>query len=372
MQSLAAAGEPSVEPAEGPGVGAARVRAQRGARQVARPLGQRGDPTAGGAGRDQGAAVTAAVQQAAEHGDHVTRQDLDTLRADVRSEFATVRGEIAQAVATLTWRLAFVQAATIAAVGVLVRLLMPWRGPAVLRCQRGETTTPSVEPRPARGRRRRRSPNMQNDGVCGNLAQALAQSWRAFDRATGLPSRVTRAAPILFFGNLVAYRASPRRVLTVGLNPSLHEFPEGKPFRRFPLIEGDGGREPRRYLAAMSGYFRTYPYRAWFSTFEPLLNGAGASYYAGEASTALHTDICSPIATSPTWSRLNGADHAALEADGGPLWHMLLEALRPQLVVLSVAKVHLKRIEFAPLTEWEAIHAFERTGRRARRWSLAE
>ena len=208
---------------------------------------------------------------------------------------------------------------------------------------------------------------MQNDGVCGNLAQAVAQSWRAFDRATGLPSRVTPAAPILFFGNLVAYRASPRRVLTVGLNPSLHEFPEGTPFRRFPLIEGDGGREPSRYLAAMSGYFRTDPYRAWFSTFEPLLNGAGASYYAGEASTALHTDICSPIATSPTWSRLNGADHAALEADGGPLWHMLLKALRPQLVVLSVAKVHLKRIEFAPLTEWEAIHAFELTGRRARR-----
>ena len=75
--------------------------------------------------RDQAAAVTAAVQQAAEHGDHVTRQDLDTLRADVRSEFAAVRGEIAQAVATLTWRLALVQAATIAAVGVLVRLLMP-------------------------------------------------------------------------------------------------------------------------------------------------------------------------------------------------------------------------------------------------------
>ena len=75
--------------------------------------------------RDQTAAVTAAVQQAAEHGDHVTRQDLDTLRADVRSEFAAVRGEIAQAVATLTWRLALVQAATIAAVGVLVRLLMP-------------------------------------------------------------------------------------------------------------------------------------------------------------------------------------------------------------------------------------------------------
>ena len=83
----------------------------------------------------------------------------------------------------------------------------------------------------------------------------------------------------------------------------------------------------------------------------------------GEDSTALHTDICSPVATNPTWSHLNGADHAALEADGGPLWHILLEALRPQIVVLSVAKVHLERIEFAPLTEWETIHVFERTGR---------
>ena len=68
--------------------------------------------------QDQAVAVTSAVQQAAEHGDHVTRQDLDSLRADVRSE-------IAQAVSTLTWRLALVQAATIAAVGALVRLLMP-------------------------------------------------------------------------------------------------------------------------------------------------------------------------------------------------------------------------------------------------------
>lgn len=81
--------------------------------------------TEAGMDREQAAAVTAAVQQAADHGDLVTRQDLDTLRADVRTEFAAVRGEIAQAVATLTWRLALVQAATIAAVGVLVRLLMP-------------------------------------------------------------------------------------------------------------------------------------------------------------------------------------------------------------------------------------------------------
>ena len=48
------------------------------------------------------------------------------------------------------------------------------------------------------------------------------------------------------------------------------------------------------------------------------------SYYLGEASTALHTDICSPVATDPTWSRLSESDRTTLEADGGPLWHALL------------------------------------------------
>ena len=113
----------------------------------------------------------------------------------------------------------------------------------------------------------------------------------------------------------------------------------------------------------MSRYFRTDPYRAWFSAFEPLLNGAGASYYAGKASTALHTDICSPVPTSPTWSQLDAADRAALEADGGPLWHLLLEALQPQIVAMSVAKVHLERIALAPITRWNLIHVFERTAR---------
>ena len=54
------------------------------------------------------------------------------------------------------------------------------------------------------------------------------------------------------------------------------------------------------------------------------------------------------------------ADRAALEANGGPLWHALLKALRPQVVALSVARDHLSRIEFAPITEWETIHVFKK------------
>ncbi len=138
-----------------------------------------------------------------------------------------------------------------------------------------------------------------------SLVQAVMQARRAFDRAARWTCCVKPAVPILFFGDLDAYRASPLRVLTVGLNPSLHEFPADDPFRRFPLAEGSLGGEPSRYLDAMSAYFRTDPYVKWFSAFEPLLKGMRASYYPGGASTALHTDICSPVATNPTWNNLD-------------------------------------------------------------------
>ena len=195
-----------------------------------------------------------------------------------------------------------------------------------------------------------------------NLAGLVERAWRSFERAAVLRSRVSPAIPILFFGDLDAYRGSPLRVLTVGLNPSLEEFPAREPFLRFPFAAevASGDRDP--YLKALAAYFRTDPYRNWFRHFEPLLGGTQASYYPGEASTALHTDICSPVATNPTWSRLGEDDRSILEADGGPLWHALLEALEPHLVVLSVARRHLDRIRFDAPGGWRVIHAFERTG----------
>lgn len=98
--------------------------------------------------------------------------------------------------------------------------------------------------------------------VATALALAVAEAWRAFDRAVELGSHVTPSAPILFFGNLDAYLTSPLRVLTVGLNPSWQEFPADEPFRRFPLLaESHRNREPGRYLDSMSAYFRIAPYR---------------------------------------------------------------------------------------------------------------
>ena len=195
------------------------------------------------------------------------------------------------------------------------------------------------------------------------LYPLVEKAWRAYDNAAGLPARVSPAAPILFFGDLGGYTSSRLRVLTVGLNPSRLEFPADRPFSRFPLWEVPARREPECYLGALSSYFVTRPYRTWFSAFRPLLEGAGTSYYPGEPSIAVHTDICSPVATDPTWSRLDRADKLVLEAEGGPLWHTLLKVLKPQLVFVSVAKGHLGRIEFEPLDhQWNVLQTFDQTG----------
>ena len=191
------------------------------------------------------------------------------------------------------------------------------------------------------------------------LGEVVEGAWRSFVRAAVLRSAVTPAVPVLFFGDVDAYVGSRLRVVTVGLNPSSREFPTDDPFQRFPLAEGIDRADVERYLDALSAYFRAYPYTGWFGAWEPLLNGAGASYYPGAASTALHTDICSPVATDPTWSRLNQGDKRALMDDGVPLWHKLLMLLRPNLVLVSFARRHLERISFeAPGGRWEPIHMF--------------
>ena len=166
-------------------------------------------------------------------------------------------------------------------------------------------------------------------------------------------------APILFFGDLEMYRTSRVRVLTVGKNPSLHEFSAGQPLQRFPLAEGSLDRELPRYLDAMSAYFQTDPYHPWFSAFEPLLNGLGASYYEGASSTALHTDICSPVATNPTWNKLDEADQATLKEDGVPLWNQWVTILKPQMVLLSFKEECLSLIDGRALDDWRTIHEFE-------------
>jgi hypothetical protein len=178
------------------------------------------------------------------------------------------------------------------------------------------------------------------------------------------------AMPILFFGDFDAYMRSPLRVITVGLNPSNAEFPDDPEkfpgqdrFWRFREAEGLEGlastADLGRYIRALSSYFDNKPYK-WFGTYKGLLEGMDASFYKGAASSALHTDLCSAVATHPTWSRLPEESRAVLLGPGRALWHDLVRVLRPQVMLISVAREHLGHILFESDAGWEEQFQVER------------
>jgi hypothetical protein len=207
------------------------------------------------------------------------------------------------------------------------------------------------------------------------LEDLSARAWQLHRdaEAKSLTHLVRPSVPILFFGDSERYLSSEVRVLTVGLNPSHNEFPPADAFARFrgaARLQQQAKVDARSYLASLNDYFRVAPYRRWFDpAFEPMLNGIGTSYYDGHDSAALHTDLCSPLATDPTWSGLEPGEHVALERGGRQLWHDLVAALRPDLVLVSVRRSLLGAIRF-PLIEDLGV-VFELDGpKRARPYRL--
>ncbi|HEY8644881.1 MAG TPA: hypothetical protein VIL77_03280 [Gaiellaceae bacterium] len=210
------------------------------------------------------------------------------------------------------------------------------------------------------------------DGQLGSLTHALAPLvQRAWQIHRGVAAAedgkgVESSMPILFFGDLSAYWRSTRRIVTVGLNPSDQEFPTAKSWSRFrrgsafsQTDDLDAASLPR-YLGELSAYFAQDPYRRWFDrSFEPLLHGLDASYYPIADSVALHTDLASPVATSPTWNGLKPV-HKALHRGGAQLWRDLVDVLAPDVIVLSVARHHLSAVSPLPLEEWDELTRIER------------
>lgn len=192
------------------------------------------------------------------------------------------------------------------------------------------------------------------------LSSLVSQAQALFTAAATNPVVVRPAIPILYFGDSQAYLASKIKVITVALNPSRIEFPEGNRFQRFPaaqVIEHAASNDVEAIIGqALDAYFRECPYRKWFDpSFEWLLSGLDISYYGGKNGTALHTDIGSPLATDPTWSRLNDDERWQLQTDGVALWHRLVDVLQPDVMIASVARWHLDKIQFAPLGPWSVI-----------------
>jgi hypothetical protein len=195
----------------------------------------------------------------------------------------------------------------------------------------------------------------------------IDEAWSLYSRGGG--AVVRPSVPILWFGDSVAYARSNVRVVTVGLNPSRVEFPHADRLLRFqaarPLTAPPATAVQRAaYVSSLDSYFRSTPYRGWFDQgFERVLNGLSASYYEGFANTAVHTDLLSPLATDPTWSGLSIEARASLAAGGTPLWHKVIRALQPDVIVASVARAHLDRICFPRLAPWRAIHVVDSVDR---------
>jgi hypothetical protein len=70
----------------------------------------------------------------------------------------------------------------------------------------------------------------------------------------------------------------------------------------------------------------------------------------------LHTDIGTPLATKPTWSKLKTEVRERLQATGFPLWRDLMEALEPTLILISVGERHLS---YLGDLRWRSFRPFE-------------
>jgi len=93
---------------------------------------------------------------------------------------------------------------------------------------------------------------------------------------------------------------------------------------------------------SLNNYFKVNPYKKWFNSFEPFLNGLECSYYDSSIlNSAVHTDICSPLPTDPTWTKLPMKTRQNLFETGYKLWEDLIVNLKPDLVVISIAKKYL-------------------------------
>jgi hypothetical protein len=202
------------------------------------------------------------------------------------------------------------------------------------------------------------------------LAALIDEAWRLYLNAADNPVVVKPSIPLPYWGDGDHYAASPLKIVTVGLNPSRREFPVDDPFLRFRAAERIDLRDREEaaraaYLDALHNYFRIAPYRAWFDWFEQVLRGMDASFYDGARHTTVHVDLCSPLATDPTWSKLESGREALL-ADGVPLWHRLIEYLSPDVILISVARRYRDLISFASPDAWVPIFTIAREHLRMR------
>lgn len=173
----------------------------------------------------------------------------------------------------------------------------------------------------------------------------LSKADREYEKVKNFPC--VRAAharfPIVWFGDLEAYFRSEIRVVTVGRNPSFREFSEPRFFyeengKLYPVTERDWhGSERKHVYEAFNHYFEYNPYD-WFKNFERILKchdfcvSYGGKIGSTTKNAAIHIDFSTPVATNPTFSKLDSLTKEKLQSD---LFSDLIASLKPDLVLFS-------------------------------------
>ena len=184
---------------------------------------------------------------------------------------------------------------------------------------------------------------MKND-----LLELSKITQKYYAKNINLPEVVNPSLPIMYFGDYEAYEKSKLKIITVGLNPSNIEFQKDSKsslsYFRFPKWEKD-----KNYIGALNEYFETgNAYDKWFGMgYENVLNGLDASYYSKKHkyNRVLHTDIFTPIATKPTWSKLSMDSKNKLRQEGFQIWNKLVNILKPDIIITALSKSDLKFLE---------------------------
>ncbi len=143
---------------------------------------------------------------------------------------------------------------------------------------------------------------------------------------------VKTSIPIVWFGDIEKYKDSPKKVITVGLNPSFHEFSE----KRIDIHREDLCAD--KLYCALNNYFKKNPYLTYFNHFKKILETQNATYHIGlwGKSTAIHIDVFSSIATNPTWGKLNKFQQDKINQFG--LFKKLQDYLSPDVILISTAQ----------------------------------
>jgi hypothetical protein len=165
------------------------------------------------------------------------------------------------------------------------------------------------------------------------LDDLINETWQEFEHLKNLPETasiiVADSMPVLWFGDLPAYKKSNLRLLTISKNPSDAEFGDNNRFFSVQTAPS------KLYKTVLNQYFQHNPNR-WFNQLAKFLPVFTAGYVNAK-NTAIHVDLFTPIATNPVWPGLKDKQqYFDMKFD------KLVKFLQPDVILTSLSAMNLK------------------------------